>query len=137
MTTLISTFKNGKMISLLLTKRMSEKGDFPALSKSVQHLDELMHDEDNNISDITSAILNDFTLTQKVIRLANSAMYSGMGGEITTITQAAVVLGLDTIAHIALSIRFIDTLSIAAPDSAEAREELAKAILAGDVTRIL
>lgn len=55
-------------------------------------------------------------------------MYSGMGGEITTITQAAVVLGLDAIAHIALSIRLIDTLSTVVPDSAEAREELAKAI---------
>lgn len=136
MTTLISTFKNGKAdFFALLAKRMSEKGDFPALSKSVQHLDELMHDEDNNISDITSAILNDFTLTQKVIRLANSAMYSGMGGEITTITHAAVVLGMDAISHIALGIRFVDTLSASAPDSEEARVELAKAILAGDIAR--
>jgi len=138
MTALISMLKNGKDdFFALLTKRMSEKGDFPAFSESVQHLDELMHDEDKNIAAITSAILSDFTLTQKVIRLANSAMYSGMGGEITTITQAAVVLGLDAIAHIALSIRFIDTLSTAAPDSAEARKELSKAILAGDITRII
>ncbi len=138
MTALISMLENGKDdFFALLTKRMGEKGDFPAFSESVQHLDELMHDEDKNIAAIASVILSDFTLTQKVIRLANSAMYSGMGGEITTITQAAVVLGLDAIAHIALSIRFIDTLSTAAPDSAEAREELAKAILAGDVTRII
>lgn len=138
MTALISMLENGKDdFFALLTKRMGEKGDFPAFSESVQHLDELMHDEDKNIAAIASVILSDFTLTQKVIRLANSAMYSGMGGEITTITQAAVVLGLDAIAHIALSIRFIDTLSTAAPDSAEAREELAKAILAGDITRII
>ncbi|MDV6342269.1 HDOD domain-containing protein [Nitrosomonas sp. Is35] len=119
----------------LLTKRMSEKGDFPAFAKSVQHLDELMHDQNKNIADIARVILNDFTLTQKVIRLANSAMYSGMGGEITTITQAAVVLGIDTIAHITLSIRFIDTLSASAPVSDEARRELAKAILAGNIVR--
>lgn len=138
MTVSISMPKNDKdNFFALLTKRMGEKGDFPAFSESVQHLDELMQDEDKNIAAIVSAILSDFTLTQKVIRLANSAMYSGMGGEITTITQAAVVLGLDAIAHIALSIRFIDTLSIAAPDSAEARKELEKAILAGDITRII
>jgi HD-like signal output (HDOD) protein len=119
----------------LLTKRMSEKGDFPAFAKSVQHLDELMHDQNKNIADIARVILNDFTLTQKVIRLANSAMYSGMGGEITTITQAAVVLGIDTIAHITLSIRFIDTLSASAPASDEARRELTKAILAGNIVR--
>ena len=138
MTELISMPKNDKdNFFALLMKRMAEKGDFPAFSESVQHLDELMRDEDKNIAAIASAILSDFTLTQKVIRLANSAMYSGMGGEITTITQAAVVLGLDAIAHIALSIRFIDMLSTAVPDSAEAREELAKAILAGDITRII
>ena len=138
MTELISMHKNAKDdFFVLLTKRMAEKGDFPAFSQSVQHLDELMQDENKNIAAIASAILSDFTLTQKVIRLANSAMYSGMGGEITTITQAAVVLGLDAIAHIVLSIRFIDMLSTAAPDSVEAREELAKAILAGDITRII
>lgn len=119
----------------LLTKRMSEKGDFPAFAKSVQQLDELMHDQNKNIADIARVILNDFTLTQKVIRLANSAMYSGMGGEITTITQAAVVLGIDTIAHITLSIRFIDTLSASAPASDEARRELAQAMLAGSIVR--
>lgn len=119
----------------LLTKRMSEKGDFPAFAKSVQQLDELMHDQNKNIADIARVILNDFTLTQKVIRLANSAMYSGMGGEITTITQAAVVLGIDTIAHITLSIRFIDTLSASAPASDEARRELAQAMLAGSIAR--
>jgi len=136
MTTLISTFKNGKAdFFALLAKRMSEKGDFPALSKSVRHLDELMNDENNNIANVASAILSDFTLTQKVIRLANSAMYSGMGGEITTITHAAVVLGMDAISHIALGIRFIDTLSASAPNSEEARGELAKAILAGDIAR--
>lgn len=138
MTALISMSNNDKDdFFALLLKRMGEKGDFPAFSESVQHLDEILHDEDKNIAAIASVILSDFTLTQKVIRLANSAMYSGMGGEITTITQAAVVLGLDAIAHIALSIRFIDTLSMAAPDSVEAREELAKAILAGDITRII
>ena len=127
---------NGKeQFFALLAKRMSEKGSFPAFSESVQHLDELMHDENKNIADITRVILNDFTLTQKVIRLANSVMYSGIGGEITTITQAAVVLGIDTIAHITLSIRFIDTLSAAAPASEEARRELAKAVLAGNIVR--
>ncbi len=51
MTVLISMPKNEKdNFSALLTKRMAEKGDFPAFSESVQHLDELMQDEDKNIS---------------------------------------------------------------------------------------
>jgi len=136
MTTLISTFKNGKAdFFALLTKRMDEQGDFPSLSKSAQSLEKSIYDRESNVSEITSAILSDFTLTQKVIKLSNSAMYSSMGGEITTVTHAAVVLGMDAISHLALSIRIIDTLSSSAPDSEAAQKELEKAVLAGDMAR--
>lgn len=119
----------------LLWARMSEKGDFPALSVAVHELVEAMDDEDHNASELTSAILSDFALTQKVIRLANSAMYSALGGEITTVTKAALVLGVDAIGHLALSVRFMDTLSASVPDSQMARAEMAKSLLAGDIAR--
>lgn len=136
MTALVSTFKNGKTdFFALLAKRMSEQGDFPAFLESIQRLDDLIQNENRNIAEITSVILSDFTLTQRVIKLANSAMYAGMGREITTITHAAVVLGMDTISHIVLSIGFVDKLSAVAANSGEARVELAKAILAGNITR--
>jgi len=136
MSTLISTLKDGKAeFFSLLWKRMGEKGDFPSLSKSVHDLAETMHDEDKSITEVTGAILGDFTLTQKVIRLANSAMYAGIGGEITTVTKAAVVLGFDAISHLALSVRFVDTLSASSPDSAVARAEMTKALVAGDIAR--
>jgi HD-like signal output (HDOD) protein len=138
MTSLISTFEGGKPdFYALLWKRMGDKGDFPSLSKSVHDLAETMHDEDKSISEITGAILSDFTLTQKVIRLANSAMYAGMGGEITTVTKAAVVLGFDAISHLALSVRFVDTLTASSPDSVAARTEMARALIAGDIARNL
>ena len=134
--TLISTLERGTPEFFeLLWKRIGEKGDFPSLSKSVHTLVESMQGEDHNIADITGIILSDFTLTQKVIRLANSAMYSSIGGEITTISRAAMVLGLDAVLHLALSVRFIDTLSSSAPDTAAARSEMAKALLAGDIAR--
>ncbi len=138
MTTLISTLADGKAgFFALLTQRMNEKGDFPALSKSVQHLEELMRDEEKNITNIANAILSDFTLTQKVIRLANSETYSKIGGSsgITTISHAAVALGLHAISNIVLNIQLIDTLSTSTPDSDEGHEELRKVILAGDIAR--
>jgi HD-like signal output (HDOD) protein len=136
MTTLISTLEGGKPAFFsMLWKRMGEQGDFPSLSKTVQHLAETLQEEEHNLTDVTTAILSDFALTQKVIRLANSAMYASIGGEITTVTRAAVVLGLDTISHLALGVRFVDTLSASSPDSATARTEMAKALVAGDVAR--
>jgi len=134
--TLISTLERGTPEFFeLLWKRIGEKGDFPSLSKSVHTLVESMQEENHSIADITGIILSDFTLTQKVIRLANSAMYSSIGGEITTISRAAMVLGLDAVLHLALSVRLVDTLSSSAPDSVAARSEMAKALLAGDIAR--
>ena len=136
MNNLISTLKDGKEeFFAILWKRMGEQGDFPSLSKSVHDLTETIHDEEKSITDITGAILSDFTLTQKVIRLANSAMYAGIGGEITTVTKAAVVLGFDAISHLALSVRFVDKLSAGSPDSATSRTEMIKALVAGDIAR--
>ena len=134
--TLISTLERGvPEFFELLWKRIGEKGDFPSLSKSVHTLAESMQEESHSIADITGIILSDFTLTQKVIRLANSAMYSSIGGEITTISRAAMVLGLDAVLHLALSVRLIDTLSTSAPDTMAARSEMSKALLAGDIAR--
>ena len=136
MTTLISTLQNGKAgFFALLRKRMEEKGDFPALSKSVQNFSETARDENINIADITGTILSDFSLTQKVIRLANSAMYASIGGEITTISKAAMIIGLDALSYLVLSVRLVDTLSNSAPDSAGGRSEMAQALLAGDIAR--
>jgi HD-like signal output (HDOD) protein len=136
MPNLISTFKGNKEeFFTLLWKRVGEQGDFPSLSKSVYDLSETMQSEDKNITDVTTAILSDFTLTQKVIRLANSAMYAGMGGEITTVTKAAVVLGFDAISHLALSVRFVDKLAANSPDSAASCLEMTKALIAGDIAR--
>ncbi len=134
--TLISRLSIGKSgFFELLWKRMNEKGDFPSLSSAVHVIVEAMNDEDRNASDLTSSILSDFALTQKVIRLANSAMYSLLGGEITTVTKAVMVLGVDAIGHLALSVRLMDTLSASVPDSPAAKAEMAKSMLAGSIAQ--
>ena len=136
MTTLTSTLNNGKAeFFALLRKRMEEKGDFPALSKSVRKFFETAQNENFNVADITGIILSDFALTQKVIRQANSTMYASIGGEITTISKAAMTIGLEALSYLVLSVRMVDTLSISAPDSAAARAEMTQALLAGNIAR--
>ncbi len=139
MPSLISTLNDEKAeFYSLLRKRMDEQGDFPSLSRSVQDLTKTMQDGDKNITDITGAILSDFTLTQKVLRLANSTnsgKHAESEGEITTISKAAVVLGYDAISNLALSVRFLDTLSTSSTDSDAAHAEMSKALLAGDIVR--
>lgn len=138
MTTLTSTstFELSKAnFFTLLERRINEKGDFPALSKSIQNLRQFIHDEERNIAGIANAILSDFTLTQKIIKLANSGLYVEADREITTISHAVAVLGLDTITSIALNVRTIDTPAAAKTESSAVCAELEKAILASDIAK--
>lgn len=117
-----------------LWQRMTEKGDFPSLSETVQGIVEAMRDEEQNTNELAGAVLSDFALTQKVLRLANSPMYAAFGGNITTVTKAVMVLGQEVVGHLALSLRLLDSLG-QVPAKASARTELAKAVLAGQVAR--
>ncbi len=136
MTTLTATFELSKAdFFALLERRINEKGDFPALSKSIQTLKQSIHDEGRNVAGIADAILRDFTLTQKIIKLANSGMYAEADQEITTVSHAVAVLGMDTIANVALNVRTLDTPPAAKTEVSAVCTELEKAILASDIVK--
>jgi HD-like signal output (HDOD) protein len=70
-----------------------------------------------------------------VLRLANSAMYSVFGQNINTVSKAVIVLGTDSIGHLALGLKLIDGLAEASSESRTARAEMEKAIMAAHVAR--
>lgn len=119
----------------LLTSRMAERGDMPGFSKSVQALKEAMMDGPQQDFDLAQAVLADVSLTQKVLRLANSAMYSAFGGEVNTVSKAVFVLGTETVGHLALGLKVLDQLKQASPESQAAQLEMNKAVLAAHVAR--
>ena len=80
-----------------LWSRMSERGDFPMLSQALRTTVSAMSDDDLDFTALVQVVLSDFGLTQKVLRLANSAMYISFGGNITTVTRALMVLGMDAV----------------------------------------
>src|SRR5690606_11681908 len=72
---------------------------------------------------------------QKVLRLANSAMYSVFGQSINTVSKAVIVLGTEAIGHLALGLKLIDGLSGAYAGSEDARVAMEKAVRAGHIAR--
>ncbi|HCE09640.1 MAG TPA: GAF domain-containing protein, partial [Oxalobacteraceae bacterium] len=66
---------------------------------------------------------------------ANSAMYSMFGQEINTVSKAVILLGTESIGHLALGLKLIDGLSAASTGSINARSEMEKAVLAGHIAR--
>ena len=77
-----------------LWTRMSERGDFPMLSQSLRTTMAAMNNDELDFSALVRVVLSDFALTQKVLRLANSAMYMAFGGNITNVFLAACTLSL-------------------------------------------
>lgn len=114
---------------------IDEKGDFPTISSAAREIASAMRDEAAPGFDLASAVLSDFALTQKVIRLANSAMYAGIGGSVATVSRAIFVLGTETVAHLALGQKFLEHLERTATGSSMARQELTRVVIAGAVAR--
>lgn len=117
----------------LLRQAMKSKGDFPAVSSALQRILGSMEGDDCSDEQMVNLVLSDFALTQKVLRLANSAMYSTFGA-VTTVSMAVYVLGTETVGHLAMGLKLLDNLGQAA-DTARARQELAKSVVAGAVAR--
>lgn len=121
----------------LLWSRVRQRGDLPGFSKVVSAIIGAMRGEDDREFSMTSTVLQDPALTQKVLRLANSAMYSVFGQEINTVSKAVIVLGTEAIGHLALGLKLVDGLSAASAESVHARIEMENAVLAGHIARQL
>ncbi len=118
-----------------LWERTRQQGDMPGFAKAISAILGAMRGEDDKEFDMARTVLSDPVLTQKVLRLANSGMYSAFGQQINTVSKAMLVLGTEAIGHLALGLKLIEELSVVSPDSGLAHIEMEKAVLAGIVAR--
>lgn len=135
MTTQISSSSPINKTLELLWTRVRQRGDMPGFSKVVEAIVGAMHGDDDREFNMTKTVLSDPTLTQRVLRLANSAMYSAFGQGINTVSKAVIVLGTETIGHLALGLKLIDGLAAASTDTLNTRNEMGKAVMAGQIAR--
>ena len=90
----------GKHTLDLLWARTRQQGDMPGFAKAISAILGAMRGEDDHEFDITQTVLSDPVLTHKVLRLANSGMYSAFGQRVNTVSKAVLVLGIDAIGHL-------------------------------------
>jgi serine/threonine protein kinase len=117
-----------------LLRRMRHKSDFPALSESIRTLNRLVASEEEDVSHLASAILRDFALTNKILKVVNSAYYSRFAGKIGTISRAIVVLGVQPIRSIAASLIFFEHLHNKS-QLVKLKNEVASALFAATLAR--
>lgn len=93
-----------------LLRRMRHKSDFPALSESVSIINKILASGgQDSFEKLSRAILKDVALTNKILKLVNSAYYGQHdGGKITTVSRAVVILGLDALRNVAVALMLFD-----------------------------
>lgn len=87
-----------------LLRRMSHTADFPALSQTISAINRINNSDSERLQSLSDAILKDFSLTNKLLRIVNSATYGQFGGAISTISRAIVILGFDNIRSMAITL---------------------------------
>jgi len=92
-----------------LLRRMSHKKDFPAFSETVAILNRASNSTTESLAIASNAILKDISLTNKVLRVVNSAQYN-RGGSVNTVSRAVVMLGINTVKSFAISLLLFDHL---------------------------
>jgi len=123
----------GEAVPARILRRMNESGGFPALDHSVARIVDALEVGDEDTGPLVEAVLADVSLTQKVLRLANSAMYAPIGGGVSTVSHAMRVLGFQAVGHLALGVNLLGSLENMSPHSRSAERELACSLLAGSV----
>ena len=118
-----------------LLRRMRHKSDFPALSESVSAINRITPAENQSVSQLANTILKDFSLTNKILRMVNSAYYQQAGGgNISTVSRAVVVLGLDAVRSMAITVLLLEHLQNT-DNADQLKDEFLRANLAGVLAR--
>ncbi|MGD8846395.1 MAG: HDOD domain-containing protein [Desulfobacteraceae bacterium] len=87
-------------------QRILRSKDFPTISKYISEINKILSDGaiHSSASELANIILKDYALTNKLLKLVNSAFYGFVSGKVTTITRAVVLMGYENVRLAALSL---------------------------------
>ena len=119
-----------------LLRRMRHKSDFPALTEHVLRVQRMANSDTENLNQLADEILKDVALTQKLLRLVNTAQFRRNGHGVSTVSRAVALVGLAGIRNLALSLVLVEHMK----DKAHAqrlKEEFLRSLLAGQLANEL
>jgi eukaryotic-like serine/threonine-protein kinase len=92
-----------------LLAAIRKSGEFPAMAKTVGLISSLTSSEATSSGSLADTILQDYGLTQKVLRLVNTVAFAQYD-EVTTITRAVLLMGFERIRSVATSLILFEHL---------------------------
>ncbi|HKX39906.1 MAG TPA: HDOD domain-containing protein [Burkholderiaceae bacterium] len=114
-----------------LLRRMRHRTDFPAISESITRIQRIADTDDQSLGSLAAEVSRDVALTNKLLRLVNTAQYSHAGGgSIGTVMRAVALVGFAGIRNMATSLVLLEGMQ----DKGHAhrlREEYLRSLMAG------
>jgi HD-like signal output (HDOD) protein len=118
---------SAKLSEIFAKMNMSE---LPAMSPNVQELISLTSSTRSSGGELTRVILKDFSLTNKVLQIVNSAYYS-LGRACNSISKAVTILGFDAIRDMAMAIALFEDFVKSGADKEGLSKLLTRSFLSG------
>ena len=101
-----------RRVRAALLQKLSGDEDMFALGTSVARVVHMASSDDQGTHDLAYYVLSDVALTQRILRLSNTAIYrTAAGTTVTTISRAISLLGFDNVKTTALALLLVDALS--------------------------
>ncbi|MES2318536.1 MAG: HDOD domain-containing protein [Pseudomonadota bacterium] len=123
-----------KVRASLMNKVCGDEDMF-ALGASVAQVVQMASSDDQGTHELAYYVLSDPALTQRILRLSNTAQYrTASGTNVTTISRAISLLGFDNVKTTALAMLLVDALSNSAHEQS-VKLELMAALCASLVGR--
>ncbi len=114
-----------------LLRRMRHKSDFPALGDSVVRIQRAATSETESLASLSAEILQDVALTNKLLRMVNSAHFRHAGGgTISTVSRAVALIGFAGVRNLALSLVLLEHMQNK-QHATQLKEEFLRALMAG------
>lgn len=111
-------------------------GELPAMSANVQQLISLTNSQTATSADIARVVLQDYSLTNKVLQVVNSAYYA-LVQPCNSISQAVNILGLDATREMAIAIALFEDFVRSGVDKEAISKLLARSFLSANLARQL
>ncbi len=131
---MIENKKPGNVLARLFAA-METRGELPSLQSPSDRVVATVNTEEAYLADLTTLILADLSLSQKVIRQANSAMRRSFGDEIISITRAIQVLGVQNVERFSAELPDIKDFQAESTHVEGGRAALKRAMIAAEFAR--
>ncbi len=89
--------------------------DFPSFAANVQSITGVSRDLEAQIQRLHEAIVQDVSLTAKILQISNTVAFKSGGSTITSVHQAILLLGFERVRHLALAATVFEHLTRKAP----------------------